>query len=209
MLANKLRIPTDKHDGADVTAWIIVIPVKGTVDAKSRLNASYELSTAIAMDTVSAALAVTRVIVVTGPQAAPLFAKLGAEVIRDLGEGLNRAVEEGVAAAGDHPVAVLLGDLPALEAPELKAALNQAGSYPRAMVPDADGIGTVLITAQKGLLHKPAFGGQSRRAHLAAGYVELSLPASSGLRRDVDTTEQLTGLAAARRLGRHTEEVSR
>ncbi|NVM94319.1 7,8-didemethyl-8-hydroxy-5-deazariboflavin synthase CofG [Arthrobacter wenxiniae] len=208
MLNSRRRFDGGQRLANDATAWTVVVPVKGTADAKSRLDASPELATAIALDTVSAALAVTRVIVVTSPQAMPMFSKLGAEVMLDLGGGLNQAIEEGVAAAGDSPVAVLLGDLPSLAGPELAAALNQAGSYPRAMVPDADGVGTVLITAQRGSTHEPAFGGQSRQAHLDAGYVELSIPPSSGLRRDVDTAEQLNQLAASLRLGERTAAAS-
>lgn len=194
---------------ADTAGWTVVIPVKGTAGAKSRLNASPALATAIALDTVHAALAAARVIVVTSPQAAPLFSALGAVVIQDPGGGLNRAVGAGVAAAGDRRVAVLLGDLPGLVAPELRAALEQAAACPRAMVSDADGVGTVLLTAQGGAAHAPAFGGQSRKAHLAAGYTELDIPASSGLRRDVDTSLQLNELAAARRLGSHTAAASK
>lgn len=207
MLNGNLRRRTDKLRRPDTAAWSVVIPVKGTADAKSRLNASPELATAIALDTVSAALAVAPVIVVTSPAVAPLFSMLGAEVIRDLGRGLNPAIAQGVAAAGDRQVAVLLGDLPGLAGTELGAALDQAASHPRAMVPDSDGVGTVLLTAQLGAKHAPAFGGQSRKAHLAAGYVELFLPSWSGLRRDVDTAEQLNELAAARRLGGRTADA--
>jgi 2-phospho-L-lactate guanylyltransferase len=207
MLNGNPRLRREKLSGKDTAAWTVVIPVKGTVDAKSRLNASPVLATAIAMDTVSAALAVARVIVVTSPEVAPLFSMLGAKVIRDFGRGLNQAIAQGVAAAGDRPVAVLLGDLPGLTGTELSAALDQAASHPRAMVPDADGVGTVLLTAQRGAMHEPAFGGQSRKAHLAGGYVELSLPSWSGLRRDVDTADHLNELAAARRLGCRTAGV--
>jgi 2-phospho-L-lactate guanylyltransferase len=188
-----------------VPDWTVVIPVKGTVSAKSRLGASPELAMAIALDSVAATLAsVTelRVIVVTSPSIAPQFEALGARVVVDAESGLNSAIALGIAAAGDGPVAVLLGDVPALRAAELAAALDLAAQHPLAFVSDADNDGTVLITALVAAHHRPAFGPHSRAAHLAAGYVELDFPAGSGLRRDVDTPAQLAALGD--RLGART-----
>jgi 2-phospho-L-lactate guanylyltransferase len=198
-----------------VPEWTVVIPVKGTPDAKSRLGASPELVRAIAVDTVAAVVAVAeracpeevalrpsrrveapRIIVVTSPSTAPDFEALGATVIPDTATSLNSAIALGIAAAGDGPVAVLLGDLPALRPAELAAALKLAAGHPLAMVPDADDTGTVLITALRAADHAPAFGANSRALHRAAGYVELDLPADSGLRRDVDTPSQLSELAS-------------
>jgi 2-phospho-L-lactate guanylyltransferase len=208
--------------------WTVVIPVKGTPDAKSRLGASPALARAIALDTVAAAASVPElacpeevawrpsrrvegahvgldVIVVTSPSAAPDFESLGATVIPDTATNLNSAIALGIAAAGDGPVAVLLGDLPALQPAELAAALKLAAGHPLAMVPDADNTGTVLITALRAADHAPAFGVDSRTLHRAAGYVELDLPADSGLRRDVDTPSQLAELAS--RLTPHTRAL--
>jgi 2-phospho-L-lactate guanylyltransferase len=176
------------------TEWTVVIPVKGTADAKSRLGASADLAMAIALDSVEAALGAARVVVVTTPDAAPLFSALGASVVDDRGGGLNAAIAAGVAAAGEGAVAVLLGDVPALSGRELAATLELAARHPLAMVADADDVGTVLITALHASSHAPAFGPGSRVAHAAAGYVELSVPAASGLRRDVDTLEHLLAL---------------
>ena len=47
-----------------------------------------------------------------------------------------------------------------------------------------------------GVPHVPAFGEGSAERHRAAGYVELALPAGSGLRRDVDMLEQLRATAS-------------
>jgi 2-phospho-L-lactate guanylyltransferase len=185
-----------------VADWTVVVPVKGTVSAKSRLGASPELALAIALDSVAAALAAARVVVVTLPALADAFEALGAVVVDDANAGLNAAVRQGIAASGDGPVAVLLGDVPAMRSSELTAALARAASHPLAFVPDADDDGTVLITALDPASHRPAFGAHSRAAHLAAGYVELAVPLDSGLRRDVDTPAQLAALAA--RLGPHT-----
>jgi 2-phospho-L-lactate guanylyltransferase len=179
-----------------VSDWTVVIPVKGTPSAKSRLEATPALALAIALDSVSAALGAAGVIVVTSPAIAADFEALGARVVLDAGEGLNAAVMQGVAAAETVAVAALLGDVPALQPEELVAALELAGHHPLAFVSDADNDGTVLITALRSASHRPAFGTHSRAAHLAAGYVELGVPLDSGLRRDVDTTDQLTALAS-------------
>lgn len=103
-------------------------------------------------------------------------------------------------------VGVLLGDLPALTAVELRSALTMAQSLPLAFVPDHEMQGTTLVTATA-LAHAnsagsaefaavpgPAFGANSRQAHLDLGYVELAIPSSWGLRRDVDTPKQLASL---------------
>lgn len=185
--------------------WTVVVPVKGTASAKSRLAASADLALAIALDSVAAVVAALptsgrpsepRVIVVTSASIAAHFEALGAHVVPDEGNGLNAAVAQGIAAAGRGPVGVLLGDVPALRAAELEAALELAAQYPLAFVPDADNDGTVLLTALRPADHRPAFGAHSRARHLAAGYVELELPQESGLRRDVDTASQLADLAS-------------
>ncbi len=185
--------------------WTVVIPVKGTNSAKSRLGASPDLASAIALDTVAAVLAETDVLVVTSSTIASQFEASGARVIIEAEHGLNAAVRQGIAAAGDGRVAVLLGDVPALRPQELAAALALAAHHPLAFVADADNDGTVLISALDPTDHRPAFGAHSRAAHLAAGYVELEIPLDSGLRRDVDTPEQLAALDS--RLGPRTRAV--
>lgn len=176
--------------------WTVVIPVKGTVAAKSRLGASPELALAIALDTVGAVLALDgpTVIVVTSPRIASHFEALGVRVVLDAEQGLGAAIVQGIAAAGNGPVGVLLGDVPALRPVELALALELAVKHPLAFVPDADSEGTVLVTALRAADHRPAFGVHSRAAHLSAGYVELDIPLDSGLRRDVDTPAQLDAL---------------
>ncbi|HEY0260082.1 MAG TPA: 2-phospho-L-lactate guanylyltransferase [Lacisediminihabitans sp.] len=195
--------------------WLVVIPVKGTAAAKSRFGGDparrMALATAIAQDTVAAALStpvVDRVFVVTSEAASVVFERMGAEIVverdpRGLMAAVDLGIERAWAAAGQgQGVAVLLGDLPALVPGELESALVAAGANPLAIVPDAEGLGTVLITARAGETHAPAFGPGSSSAHRAAGYLPLDVPEDSGLRNDVDTVESLRGLSG--RLGPRT-----
>jgi 2-phospho-L-lactate guanylyltransferase len=177
-----------------VTDWTTVVPVKGTSTAKSRLGASRELALAIALDSVEAAAGASRVIVVTSAAIESAFEPLGVEVIADAGGGLIAACLQGIRAAGAGPVAVMLGDIPTLRTAELADALELASQHPLAFVADADADGTVLITALDPARHTPLFGAHSLAAHLAAGYVELAVPEGAGLRRDVDTAEQLASI---------------
>ena len=196
-------------------SWTIVIPVKSPATAKTRLAAAVppalraELARAFALDTIAAALAsqqVSRVIVVGDD---PSIAG-GAEFLTEPegGQGLLAAVHQGInraRAASNGPVAVLLGDLPALTPDELDAALGAAAGHPLAFVRDADGTGTTLATAAAGRPFEPRFGLDSAALHVADGYVELE--ASAGLTRDVDTVDALAQ-ALALGVGRHTSAVA-
>lgn len=183
----------------------LIIPVRGAASAKTRLVAGGDpradarraaLAAAIALDTVSAARAAREVgeVIVVGSLAEPL---VGVRIVADPGRGLIAAVTAGLATADPTAAtAVLLGDLPALQPAELDAALIAATEHGRAVVPDAEGTGTTLVTAAAGLPHALRFGEGSAARHRDAGYVELSVPVTSGLRRDVDTLAQLAELAA-------------
>lgn len=183
----------------------LVIPVRDAASAKSRLAAEggadadarrASLAAAIALDTVSAARAARQVgeLIVVGSLPEPVA---GVRVIDDPGYGLLVAIGAGLAAADPAaPTAVLLGDLPALQSQDLDAALVAASEHHWAFVPDADGEGTTLVVASAGLPHSLRFGADSAEQHRDAGYVELAVPERSGLRRDVDTLEQLASLSA-------------
>lgn len=187
-------------------SWTLVVPVRHPERGKSRLGAGAAVARAIAADTlVAAAPCAARLLLVT--DADDWTAGLPGEVLLQRGAGLGAAVEEGIAAAGAVPVAVLLGDLPGLRTADLAAALAGAEAHPLARVPDQEGTGTTLIAALRGGEHRPAFGAGSNARHAAAGYAELALPASSTLRRDVDTAVDLAALAAEGLLGAATRAV--
>ncbi|QAY59223.1 2-phospho-L-lactate guanylyltransferase [Microbacterium protaetiae] len=181
--------------------WTVVIPVKPTALGKSRLVGSGDraaLARAIALDTIEAARRVCPVVVVTADaEVAAAARELGASVVGE-GEpaGLNAAIARGVDAARSGHRAAMLGDLPALRSTDLAAALRDAASLDRAVVPDAEGTGSTLVTARAGMAWASAFGADSLARHIALGCTALDAAAS--LRRDVDTVEQL---AAAATLG--------
>lgn len=197
---------------ADVApfTWSVVIPVKVLAQAKSRLatlgdERRAELALAMAADTVTAVLAAdqaARVIVVTDDQVArDALASLGAKVVHDEpADGLNAALRHGAAvAAANWPfdgVAALSADLPALRTGDISRALQAATAWPNAFVADAPGDGTTLYTKAPRAEFAPAYGLASRARHAAAGAKELDLDSIPGLRRDVDTLEDLRAAAA-------------
>jgi len=126
-----------------------------------------------------------------GAGPAPLLGDLG---VQDL---LNAALRHGAAVAARRwpgtGLAALTADLPAMSPAELATALRAAGSAPgaAAFVPDAAGVGTTLYAVPPGGEFLPLFGGASRARHAAAGATELGLAGVTGLRRDVDTPDDL------------------
>lgn len=184
--------------------WAVVVPVKGGPRAKSRLRAPEgvdhgRLATALALDTVAAAAdavgAGSVVVVTSDPVVAAAVAAAGTTVVPDPGAGLDAAVLAGArrAAGLARPaprVAALLGDVPSATAGDVAAALTAATPYDAAVVPDADGVGTVLLTARHGEALRPRFGGASARAHEDGGAVRLDLDLPR-LRRDVDDETSL------------------
>jgi len=126
-----------------------------------------------------------------GAGPAPLLGDLG---VQDL---LNAALRHGAAVAERRwpgtGLAALTADLPAMSPAELATALRAAGSAPgaAAFVPDAAGVGTTLYAVPPGGEFLPLFGGASRARHAAAGATELGLAGVTGLRRDVDTPDDL------------------
>jgi 2-phospho-L-lactate guanylyltransferase len=183
--------------------WTVVVPVKHAERAKSRLVPPLRvdrvaLARAIALDSVAAVQAcpsVARVVVVTSdPVVGAAAARHGDDVVPDPGGGLLAAVDAGLrhARAGSPPpaLAVLLADVPALTPDALSAALAACEQHENAFVPDAEGTGTVLLTATGNASPRPEFGAHSASRHEAGGAVRLELALPS-LRRDVDTWSTL------------------
>lgn len=188
-------------------AWVVIIPVKPADTGKSRLSDAagdrVALARAIALDTIAAASdarQVARVVVVTDDaDVAAAAGRLRAVEVLPEGDaaGLDAAIARGAQAAGTGvPRAALLGDLPALRPAELDTALEAAESLERALVTDAEGTGSTLVTARAGAVWTTAFGDDSAQRHRLLGCTDLDLPADSTLRRDVDTPAQLEAAAS-------------
>lgn len=201
----------------DIDRWRLIIPVKRQLAAKSRLPppagvARADLAHAIALDTITAAVATipsAHLVVVTSDELTSTFAnQLGSVVLADQGHGLNAAIRQGIAyveqVLGLGPTAVLLGDIPSLRAQDLSQALTACAAYPRAVVPDASGKGTVLLSALSPMDLDPKFGPDSALEHgRDCVRLDLDLPA---LRTDVDDDQALRK-AVAIGVGRHTAAV--
>ncbi len=182
----------------------MVVPVKGTDRAKSRLELGDDRRTAFAgafaLDTVRALLAcplVRDVLVVADRDARTgALGDLGATVLTaGVPAGLNEALRFGLGEASlwwpGQPLAVVLGDLPALRPASVTAALEAAATIGGTVfVADASGAGTTLLAGPR-RPPEPWFGGQSAAAHRRAGAVEISALVPPDLQRDVDTTADL------------------
>ena len=196
-----------------------MVPVKGTAAGKTRMAPGLDqrqrmlLVEAFALDAVSALIdsaLVSRVIVVTDAAAglSESLRALGADILPDPGAGLNAAVAAGIeeargASEGSTAVAALLGDLPCLVTADVDDALARAAAHPLAVVPDAEGSGTTLITALPGVALVPRFGAGSAARHAEAGHAVLDMAPDSTLRLDVDTEQDLAA-ALARGVGART-----
>lgn len=185
--------------------WTVLIPAKSLPAAKSRLAprsadpaAHARLVEAIRADTVAATLAapgVARVVLVVDDIG--VVVPHGALVVVQHRPGLNAALADAAADAAQRwpgdGVAVLLGDLPALRPVELAAALAEAAGATSAYVPDTDGTGTTMLTAAPGVALAPRFGAGSAARHARDAD---AIDAGPGLRRDVDTAEDLHAAVA-------------
>ena len=135
----------------------MLVPLRALPSAKSRLAESVppelhaDLVEAIRADTleaVHAATAVARVVIIgDAPGSGVTLVQTSA--------GLNGALRDGARFAAeqwpDDGIAALVGDLPALRADELDAALAAAGGHRSAFVADAAGTGTTLLAVTPGV----------------------------------------------------------
>lgn len=203
------------HGPRPTVRWHLVVPVKDADAAKSRLQAPAplrrpDLARAVAHDTVVAAceaVGAAQLTVVTSDVSTGAVAEsLGARVVPDPGQGLDGAVSAGWLDVPGTPGgrvgwAALLGDLPALRPEDLLQALAACARHRCAVVPDAEGTGTVLLTSTVAP-PRPRFGAGSAARHQADGAVRLELDLPR-LRRDVDTADDLRQ-ALSVGVGRHT-----
>jgi 2-phospho-L-lactate/phosphoenolpyruvate guanylyltransferase len=186
-----------------------IVPIKRFDRAKSRLSglaAAHRPALAKAMLAdvllgLREARLVDRILVVSGePAAREVAAEAGVELLDDpVDAGHSEAVAIGVAdaiAKDDECVALVPGDCPLLEAPELDRELD-AQAPGVAVIPDRHGTGTNGLILTPPDVISPAFGPGSRDRHLelarAAG-ARRRLATIPSMALDVDTGEDLREL---------------
>lgn len=201
---------------AERAQWWVVVPMKDMTHAKTRLAESRgrrrQFAIVMARDTLCAivnAEAVEGVLVVCEREEdVESFALPGVTVVVRPGLDINEAIRAGAAlvrsGVDQVNVAALPGDLPYLRSSEVDVVLERAASVPRAVVGDRTASGTTLLTALAGVELEPRYGPGSLGQHLDAGATQLSVPAWSGIRRDVDRQGDL---ALTPSLGRRTSAL--
>lgn len=193
--------------------WAAVIALKRSAVAKSRLAAlpaplRQRIAEAMAWDTLAVLQQVVGTVMVVGddPNLPDLLRRHGirAEIVAEPAPaGMNAALRTGdelLRARGHTAVLACVGDLPALTADDLQRVLQAAGDHgapQRFLVADHTGVGTTMLLAD-GMRLDPRFQGASAQAHRDSGAIPLTGVSSAGLRRDVDSVEDL---AAVCRLG--------
>jgi 2-phospho-L-lactate guanylyltransferase len=191
----------------------LVLPVKATNQAKSRLalprDARRHLALSLAYQSLGIATACLppgQVYVVTSdPNVGRQVMAEGANLI-DEGPvgGLNRAAELGLAKAAarspEHTVVVMVADLPELTADALRAFFHviQAARDVPLHVADSSGVGTTMVASPPGFTSQMVFGRDSSARFGALGY-RAAHHVSPSLRTDLDTLDDLLALTPAQR----------
>jgi len=192
-----------------------IVPVKALGQAKRRLSsvlpdAARQRLVLTMLDDVLVALSqvegIDRILVVTpDPRAAALAQGRGATVVPEpMAEGLNAAVDHGIAYAGSLGAVQTLivpADVPLATPAELASLVQSRGGRPGVtLAPSHDGDGTNgLLLAPPGAL-SPSYGPGSYLQHLSqamARRVDVNVVHLPGLARDIDEPADLGALAAA------------
>ncbi len=192
---------------------MILLPVKNLAKAKQRLAAVLdqptrtELAQTMLSDVVSAIVAFAGddvALATSDPFALELAARYGFEVIRDESNvSETDAIEMATQvceARGVHSTLVIPGDIPLIDAADLRAIYDASPDAGSVLVPSTDKRGTNAVLRRPASLFPLRFGNDSFMPHLAAAIatnkscVVLSLP-RIGL--DIDTPEDLHELARA------------
>lgn len=193
---------------------VAVVPVRALEGAKSRLGEVLDAEERrdlverllrLGVAALKDAPAVARTIVVSEDEAVLAIARdAGVVPLRQLGGGLNAALDQARAAAVDLGATALLvlpGDLPAVSAEAVEALVAGLPSAPAvALVSDRHGSGTNALLLAPPDVIRFSFGPESRRQHrllaaaAGAAFAELEGPLSL----DLDTPDDLLAADAAR-----------
>jgi len=192
---------------------IAVLPVKSFGAAKQRLTADLgepqrllaEQMMARVLDSLCAAQAIERVLVVTRePAAAVLAVELGADVVdepslRGHSAAASRGVDRAIA-LGAERVLLAAGDCPLLTAGDVDDLLGRYAGRGVVILADRHGAGTNGLLLAPPDAIAPAFGPGSRERHAtlagAAG-MPWSVESIQGFAIDVDTAEDLALVRSA------------
>lgn len=186
-----------------MTCWV-VIPVRASPDAKSRLADALDAPARAALveamlgrviDAAKSARNVSRVFLL-GPDVAPK----GIGVLADPGGGLNAAAASAFAEAKADRVIFIHADLPLVTAQDIEL-LAAAPESEIAIAPDRHGTGTnaLSLPLPKARAFAFAFGPHSFARHNAEAErigLKIEEVRSPGLARDVDEPDDLADAAA-------------
>lgn len=189
----------------------VVVPAKPLAQALGRLagvlraDQRRALQAAMLRDVLAAAREFSdRVVVVSADRSVSEIARqLDVRVApdHDPPNGINAAVERGVEAIADEAVMVVMGDLPAATADDLRqVALAGTGVRGITCAISHDGTGTNAMLLRPAQVIRPAFGPGSLAHHLARARIagcEATVITAPGLMLDIDTPDDLRVLAAA------------
>lgn len=192
---------------------MILLPVKNLANAKQRLAAVLgqvartELAQAMLTDVVEAIVAYGSdevALATSDPFAVELADQYGFEIIRDEANvSETDAIEVATRVCesrGIESTLVIPGDIPLIEAGDIRAIYDASPDTGAVLVPSQDKRGTNAVLRRPGSLFPLRFGNDSFLPHLAAALaankscVVLSLP---GIALDIDTPEDLRELADA------------
>jgi 2-phospho-L-lactate guanylyltransferase len=189
-----------------MTGWTVIIPVKPSELAKSRIDLPPGQRSALAraltcdvLEAVGAADSVEQIVIVSArPELAEQARRHRAVILEDrpllIPDGLNGAVETGRRWAAsrrpDAPVVVVPADLPCLTPAIVDAALTRMALCSRAFVPDFSASGTTLLGAALPDLLWSSYGPESCQRHVDAGLTPVH-DVDDRARLDVDTVSDL------------------
>jgi 2-phospho-L-lactate guanylyltransferase len=194
-----------------LTRNIAIIPVKGLLESKSRLSHSLssedkkKLVIALAKDVLTAveeSALFSRVLVVSPDRNVLKEANLPAgSFLHQEGQGLNAGIRQSTLLAMREKassVAVLLADIPLVEARDLKEIYTVGNVAQRVVLsPSLKGGTNVMVRAPPDII-APAYGRWSFSTHLRAAQktgVAVYSVSNQRLSFDVDTQEDLIALA--------------
>jgi 2-phospho-L-lactate guanylyltransferase len=192
---------------------VILLPVKNLANAKQRLasvleqQARTELAQAMLSDVMEALAAYAGdgvSLATSDPFAIELAHQYGSEIIRDESNvSETDAIEMATRVCesrGLECTLVIPGDIPLIEAADIRAIYDSSPQTGSVLVPSGDKRGTNAVLRRPAALFPLRFGNDSFMPHLAAAIgtnkscVVLSLPR---IALDIDTPEDLRELAQA------------